>query len=71
LGSARLRAPAAIDLLAYSAAKRAGVSIVESFAATLGPYNIRVNAVAPGFANTSEPARREPTNSVKGNSLAP
>jgi NAD(P)-dependent dehydrogenase (short-subunit alcohol dehydrogenase family) len=45
------------DLLAYSAAKRAGVSIVESLAATLGPYNIRVNAIAPGFANTAGPKK--------------
>ncbi len=45
------------DLLAYAAAKRAGVSIVESLAATLGPYNIRVNAIAPGFANTAGPKK--------------
>ena len=45
------------DLLAYSAAKRAGVSIVESLAATLGPCNIRVNAIAPGFANTAGPKK--------------
>lgn len=45
------------DLLAYAAAKRAGLSVVESLAATLGPQNIRVNAVAPGFANTAGPKK--------------
>jgi NAD(P)-dependent dehydrogenase (short-subunit alcohol dehydrogenase family) len=45
------------DLLAYAAAKRAGLSVMESLAATLGPQNIRVNAVAPGFANTAGPKK--------------
>ena len=45
------------DLLAYSAAKRAGLSVVESLAATLGPDNIRVNAIAPGFSNTAGPRK--------------
>jgi NAD(P)-dependent dehydrogenase (short-subunit alcohol dehydrogenase family) len=45
------------DLLAYAAAKRAALSVVESLAATLGPLNIRVNAIAPGFANTAGPKK--------------
>lgn len=45
------------DLLAYSAAKRAALSVMESLAATLGKYNIRVNAIAPGFANTAGPKK--------------
>lgn len=45
------------DLLAYAAAKRAGLSVMESLAATLGPQNIRVNAIAPGFANTAGPRK--------------
>ena len=43
------------DLLAYAAAKRACLSVLESLAATLGPKNIRVNGIAPGFANTAGP----------------
>ncbi len=45
------------DLLAYAAAKRASLSVMESLAATLGPMNIRVNGIAPGFANTAGPRR--------------
>jgi len=45
------------DLLAYSSAKRATLSVMESLAATLGKYNIRVNAIAPGFANTVSPKK--------------
>jgi NAD(P)-dependent dehydrogenase (short-subunit alcohol dehydrogenase family) len=45
------------DLLAYAAAKRAAQSVMESLAATLGPLNIRVNAIAPGFANTAGPRK--------------
>ena len=45
------------DLLAYAAAKRASLSVVESLAATLGPKNIRVNGIAPGFANTAGPRK--------------
>jgi NAD(P)-dependent dehydrogenase (short-subunit alcohol dehydrogenase family) len=45
------------DLLAYAAAKRAALSVTESLAATLGPNNIRVNAIAPGFANTAGPRK--------------
>jgi len=43
------------DLLAYSAAKRAALSTVETLAGVLGRYNIRVNAIAPGYANTAGP----------------
>ena len=43
------------DLLAYAAAKKASHWILRSLAATLGPQNIRVNGVAPGFANTMGP----------------
>ena len=45
------------DLLAYAAAKQAGLSVMKSLAATLGPQNIRVNGVAPGFANTAGPRK--------------
>lgn len=45
------------DLLAYSAAKTACLGILRSLAATLGPLNIRVNGIAPGFANTEGPKK--------------
>jgi 3-oxoacyl-[acyl-carrier protein] reductase len=45
------------DLLAYAAAKHASLSVMESLAATLGPKNIRVNGIAPGFANTAGPRK--------------
>lgn len=45
------------DLIAYSAAKRAARSVMDSLAGTLGPENIRVNAIAPGFANTAGPKK--------------
>jgi len=45
------------DLLAYSAAKRAALSTVETLAGVLGRYNIRVNAIAPGYANTAGPRK--------------
>lgn len=45
------------DLLAYAAAKTACLSAMRSLAATLGPLNIRVNGIAPGFANTAGPAK--------------
>ncbi len=43
------------DLIAYAAAKKATQWIMESLAGSLGPRNIRVNAIAPGFANTERP----------------
>ncbi|MBN2351532.1 MAG: SDR family oxidoreductase [Spirochaetales bacterium] len=45
------------DLLAYAAAKHASLSVMESLAAVLGPKNIRVNGIAPGFANTAGPRK--------------
>lgn len=45
------------DLLAYAAAKHASFSVMRSLAATLGPMNIRVNGIAPGFANTAGPRK--------------
>jgi 3-oxoacyl-[acyl-carrier protein] reductase len=45
------------DLLAYAAAKHASLAVMESLAATLGPRNIRVNGIAPGFANTVGPRK--------------
>jgi NAD(P)-dependent dehydrogenase (short-subunit alcohol dehydrogenase family) len=45
------------DLLAYAAAKQAALSVMKSLAATLGPQNIRVNGIAPGFANTAGPRK--------------
>jgi len=45
------------DLLAYAAAKLACLSVMRSLAATLGPHNIRVNGIAPGFANTAGPRK--------------
>jgi NAD(P)-dependent dehydrogenase (short-subunit alcohol dehydrogenase family) len=45
------------DLVAYAAAKTAARSVMESLTAILGPYNIRVNGIAPGFANTEAPRR--------------
>jgi len=45
------------DLLAYSAAKRAALSSMEALAGVFGQYNIRVNAIAPGYANTAGPRK--------------
>jgi NAD(P)-dependent dehydrogenase (short-subunit alcohol dehydrogenase family) len=45
------------DLMAYSAAKMACMGIMRSLAATLGPLNIRMNGIAPGFANTAGPQK--------------
>lgn len=39
------------DLLVYAAAKKASQWIMENLAVSLAPYNIRVNGIAPGFAN--------------------
>jgi NAD(P)-dependent dehydrogenase (short-subunit alcohol dehydrogenase family) len=43
------------DLLAYAAAKKATQWSMQSLAASLGPHNIRVNGIAPGFADTAGP----------------
>ena len=45
------------DLLAYAAAKKACHWVMKSLAAILGPKNIRVNGIAPGFANTHGPRK--------------
>lgn len=45
------------DLLAYGTAKRAAVWAMRNLAAVLGPKNIRVNGIAPGFANTAGPRK--------------
>jgi 3-oxoacyl-[acyl-carrier protein] reductase len=45
------------DLLAYAAAKKASHWVMQSLAAILGPKNIRVNGIAPGFANTQGPRK--------------
>jgi len=45
------------DLIAYAAAKKACHWVMKSLASTLGPKNIRVNGIAPGFANTQGPRK--------------
>jgi len=40
------------DIVAYSTAKSAYMGMVRSLAAELGPSNIRVNAIAPGWIET-------------------
>lgn len=40
------------NIVAYSAAKSAYLGMVRSLASELGPYNIRVNAIAPGWIET-------------------
>jgi gluconate 5-dehydrogenase len=40
------------EIVAYSAAKSAYLGMVRSLASELGPYNIRVNAIAPGWIET-------------------
>lgn len=39
-------------IVAYSAAKAGYLGMVRSLASELGPYNIRVNAIAPGWIET-------------------
>jgi NAD(P)-dependent dehydrogenase (short-subunit alcohol dehydrogenase family) len=54
------------NIVAYSAAKSAYLGMVRSLASELGPHNIRVNAIAPGWVETpmlhaalsGDPARR-------------
>jgi NAD(P)-dependent dehydrogenase (short-subunit alcohol dehydrogenase family) len=45
------------DLLAYAAAKKASEWIMQSLAVSLGDKNIRLNGIAPGFANTEGPKK--------------
>jgi len=45
------------DLLAYEAAKRAAMHIIMSMAGVFGQYNIRVNCIAPSYANTERPRK--------------
>ena len=45
------------DLLAYAAAKKASEWIMQNLAVSLGKDNIRVNGIAPGFANTEGPKK--------------
>ncbi len=40
------------NIVAYSAAKSAYLGMVRSLASELGPHNIRVNAIAPGWIET-------------------
>lgn len=40
------------NIVAYSAAKSAYLGMVRSLAGELGPHNIRVNAIAPGWIET-------------------
>jgi 3-oxoacyl-[acyl-carrier protein] reductase len=44
---------------AYAASKHAVLGLTRQLAHELGPYNIRVNAVAPGFVRTNDATARQ------------
>ena len=54
---------AAFDTLAYGASKAALINVTKSLAAILGPRNIRVNAIAPGWVETEMTAGTMPDES--------
>ena len=54
---------AAFDTVAYAASKAALISVTKSLAAILGPRNIRVNAIAPGWVETEMTADTMPDES--------
>lgn len=54
---------AAFDTVAYAASKAALISLTKSLAAILGPKNIRVNALAPGWVETEMTADSMPDES--------
>jgi 3-oxoacyl-[acyl-carrier protein] reductase len=54
---------AAFDTIAYAASKAALISVTKSLAAVLGPRNIRVNAIAPGWVETEMTAESMPDES--------
>ncbi|MDD4362968.1 MAG: SDR family oxidoreductase [Atribacterota bacterium] len=45
------------DLIAYAAAKKAALSVMQTLSGIFGEKNIRVNGIAPGFANTAGPKK--------------
>lgn len=54
---------AAFDTVAYAASKAALINVTKSLAAILGPNNIRVNAIAPGWVETEMTADSMPDES--------
>lgn len=54
---------AAFDTVAYAVSKAGLISLTKSLAAILGPKNIRVNAVAPGWVETEMTADTMPDES--------
>lgn len=54
---------AAFDTVAYGVSKAALINLTKSLAAILGPRNIRVNAIAPGWVETEMTADTMPNES--------